>query len=216
MNDYSELDGYKDNNKAVIKAEIELYLYLEKYKNKLTYSKNIFMVKDTHIRIGGDNLFTLRMMKRRMGIQSKSDENDRCFKGYILLPYLPQTPEDKRYSVNSLRATVDGYNDNPFVFFKTLKEEYDNQFVVVNSDEDDKLKEAIRKTSAYWNLFGGYENYSEAFCIPEMSRFYEKKKYNCFFNKGILEKEKWNDYVELMNIFKEERIKLVNERIRRI
>lgn len=213
MKDYSELDGFGDNSRKVIKAEVELYL--SEYKD-IIYDGGHYIVKGTTIRIGGDNLLTTRMMKRKMEIQNEQGENDKCFKGYFLLPYIPQSRESKRYSVNSLRSTVTGYNDNPFVFFLSLKKMYDNDFKLEGNA--DKLEEAICKTRAYWKLFGkeenGYKNLLEAFCLPDMEEYKSSDRFGVFFTKEVKpSREKWEDYKALLDDFKNARIKLVNKRI---
>ena len=178
MYDFDSLNGLKDSSPIVIEKEISLYL---KGIIDVTSKNSYWKVTDCGCYLGGDNLLTRKMMYRSIYKKKScpsSINNEKLFAGYILMPYIPRTDASKLISINSLRATVAGYNDNPFLFIKKLEEQYNKGFRY--KEGDDPLEVAICKTGKYWRKFGegidGFNHWREAFCLPRIDEYITQKK----------------------------------------
>ena len=219
MYDFDSLNGLKDSSPIVIEKEISLYL---KGIMDVTSNNSYWKVADCGCYLGGDNLLTRKMMYRSICKKKScpgSINNEKLFAGYILMPYIPRTDDSKLISINSLRATVAGYNDNPFLFIKKLEEQYNKGFKYIEGD--DPLEVAICKTHMYWSKFGegkdGFSAWREAFCLPNLEE-YNIPETESFFIKSPInmehKAEDWGIYQDLLKRLCEDRKKLIKIRIR--
>ena len=161
-------------------------------------------MKDTNICLSGDNLITKKQMWRRALHQRKTPEgveNDKVFLAYIILPRIKN---NYRSNVNNVRNSTYGYNDNPFLFFKVLRNMYICEFDESKLNVSlDYVEKAIIQTKSFWELFGhGAEGYAEcerAFCVHGILELCADEKYKKFLRKRITEVEDLPIYEELLD-----------------
>lgn len=195
-------NGREDTDVDVIKDEIEIFLG-DKAENFVLKDKH-FYLKGTNICLSGDNLITKKQMWRRAWHRRKAPEgveNDKIFSSYIILPRIKN---NYRSNVNNARNSTYGYNDNPFLFFKTLKNMYICEFDETKASEPlDCVEKAIIQTKPFWELFGfGAEGYAEcerAFCVRGILKLCAGERYKEFLGKRIPKVEDLPPYEELLD-----------------
>lgn len=194
-------NGPRDTDIDVIKKEIEIF-FGDKAENFVFEDKH-FYLKDTNICLSGDNLITKKQMWRRAYHQRKTPEgveNDKVFSAYIILPRIRNI---YRSNVNNVRNSAYGYNDNPFLFFKALRNMYICEFDETKAREPlDYVEKAIIQTKPFWVLFGlgaqGYAECERAFCVRGILELCADEKYKKFLCKRIPEVEELSLYEELL------------------
>ena len=100
--------------------------------------------------------------------------------------------------------TTYGYNDNPFLFFKALRNMYICELDKSKASKPlDYVEKAIIQTNFFWKLFGnGEEGYAEcerAFCVSGILELCEDDKYKEFLCEKIPEEEGWSFYETLLD-----------------
>lgn len=178
----------EDTDIRTIKNEIELFF---EDKAKLFILKDkYFYLEGKNICMSGDNLITQKQMWRRAYRKRKvpvNVKNDDKFFAYIILPRIKNI---NRSNVNNVRNSTYGYNDNPFLFFKVLRNMYICEFDETKVSEPlDYVERAIIQTKPFWILFGlGAEGYAEcerAFCVRGILELCADEKYRKFLRKRI-------------------------------
>ena len=142
----------EDTDIRTIKNEIELFF---EDKAKLFILKDkYFYLEGENICMSGDNLITQKQMWRRAYRKRKvpvNVKNDDKFFAYIILPRIRNI---YRSNVNNVRNSTYGYNDNPFLFFKVLRNMYICEFDETKVSEPlDYVERAIIQTKPFWILF---------------------------------------------------------------
>ena len=191
----------EDTDIRTIKNEIELFF---EDKAKLFILKDkYFYLEGENICMSGDNLITQKQMWRRAYRKRKvpvNVKNDDKFFAYIILPRIRNI---YRSNVNNVRNSTYGYNDNPFLFFKVLRNMYICEFDETKVSEPlDYVERAIIQTKPFWILFGlGAEGYAEcerAFCVRGILELCADEKYRKFMCKRIPETEDLSLYEEVL------------------
>lgn len=212
-----------DQSSIALDVEIDLFLSYLIESDKITrIGKNIYFDSSKKIALRGDNLVTRKQMYIRMFSREKylkeKIENDQHIYSYMLIPH---NSADGRCQLNSKRASVYGYNDNPFVFLRTLQKIYESGF---NVDEGkDKVEEEIlsENNRKFWKLFGegkaGFDKFLYIFCLNCYYSLYKNSKYEKFFQKETEYKEgDWETYEMLLKDFMDLRKKEIKERLDKI
>lgn len=218
-----------DQDTCVLDLEILLYFQLNDNFKVKRINKNVILTNDKNnkeIYLRGDNLITKKTMYRRIFFPSFKEylnskiENDNHIYSYILMPHIKSAA---KCQLNSKRASVGEYSDNPFVFFNSLKSLYNSNF---EKKTVDKVEEWIIKNKEFWELFGneneGYKNYLRTFCLEEIEELMEfcDCNYKKFFEKRIIPEEwgqkEWTEYVEILYCFRDKRKKCLMERVSQI
>lgn len=206
----------EDTDMNVIKKEIELFF--EDKAKLFVFKDKYFYLEGTNICLSGDNLITQKQMWRRAYRKRKAPDNaknDDKFWAYIILPRIKNI---YRSNINNVRNSTYGYNDNPFLFFKTLRNMYICEFDESKSSESlDYVEKAIIQTKPFWELFGlGAEGYAEcerAFCVRGILNLCADEKYKKFLCKEIPEVEDLPLYEELLEKLRTIRKAQMTERL---
>lgn len=209
----------EDTDIRTIKNEIELFF---EDKAKLFILKDkYFYLEGKNICMSGDNLITQKQMWRRAYRKRKvpvNVKNDDKFFAYIILPRIKNI---NRSNVNNVRNSTYGYNDNPFLFFKVLRNMYICEFDETKVSEPlDYVERAIIQTKPFWILFGlGAEGYAEcerAFCVRGILELCVDEKYRKFLRKRIPETEDFALYEEVLEKLRVIRKAQMTERLEAI
>ena len=146
----------KDTSIGTIEDEIEMFFVSK--AERFVFQDKYFYLKGTDICLSGDNLITKKQMWRRIHHRRKTPQNiknDKIFSSYIILPRIRN---DYRRNVNNVRNSTYGYNDNPFLFFKALRNMYICEFDKSKASKPlDYVEKAIIQTNLFWKLFGNEE-----------------------------------------------------------
>jgi hypothetical protein len=213
-----EEDGYNDTGRIVIEYEKGVFfsgndLFSNCSIKRIGNEINI-EIKDSkdEIWLRGDNLITRKQMYKMLcGKPKEPVDNDHHLYSFIVLPYIRKEGMG-RNQLNSKRATVAGYYDNPFVFLDTLEKCFNKQFN--DMDNKDGVEELIlhEDNIKFWALFKSddgfnFKEYLKTFCLE----FYwdwdlkEKEEYKKFFGKegekNRWEQGDWDTYNELLTEF---------------
>ena len=216
MNIKTVEDECRDTSIVTIKDEIEIF-FGDKAE-KFVFRDACYYLKDTDICLSGDNLITKRQMWRRAYRKRKAPENaknDVQFFAYIILPRIKKS---YRSNVNNVRNSAYGYNDNPFLFFKALRNMYICEFDETKAGEPlDYVEKAIIQTKPFWVLFGvgedGYTEYERTFCVRGILKLCVDEKYKIFLCKRIPEVEDLQLYEELLDELRTIRKAQMTERL---
>ena len=173
----------EDTDISIIRNEIELFF--EDKAKLFVFKDQYFYLEGKNICMSGDNLITQKQMWRRAYRKRKAPDNaknDDEFFAYIILPRIRNI---YRSNVNNVRNSTYGYNDNPFLFFKVLRNIYICEFDETKASEPlDYVEKAIIQTKSFWVLFGlGAEGYAEcerAFCVRGILELCADEKYRKF------------------------------------
>ena len=141
--------------------------------------------------------------------------NDDEFLAYIILPRIRNI---YRSNVNNVRNSTYGYNDNPFLFFKVLRNMYICEFDETKTCEPlDYVEKAVIQTKPFWALFGlgeqGYAECERAFCVCGILELCADEKYIKFLCKRIPEVEELSLYEELLEKLRTIRKAQMTERL---
>lgn len=206
-----------DNDSCTRTVKKELLLYIDEYKN--LFNNDLTMKNDAPdeilICMSGDNLVTYKQMLNRTWKNIDTDtQNDRLFSSFFFIPYIVN---DATGRLNSKRATISEYSDNPFCFFTAIKDMYYSSFSK-EEGEKDKVKKILYRTKKFWELFGtgedGYRKYMKSFCLESIYVLERNEKFSKFFIIGnTYTDEDWPIYKELMENFKLARMEAVYKRI---
>lgn len=139
----------KDTSIGTIEDEIEMFFGSK--AERFVFQDKYFYLKGTDICLSGDNLITKKQMWRRIHHRRKTPqniENDKIFSSYIILPRIRN---DYRSNVNNVRNSTYGYNDNPFLFFKALRNMY---ICELDKSKASKPLDYVEKAIIQTNFFG--------------------------------------------------------------
>lgn len=220
---------YNGGDQSIDVLDLEMRLYFKKIDKFNVKRENKYIIltdvkENKEFYLSGDNLITkktmfMRIFSRKEYLNNKI-ENDNHIYSYILMPHIINRA---RCQINSKRASVKEYNDNPFVFFSSLKSLYDSDFKKENADP---VEEWIIKNVGFWELFGygkdGYKNYLDTFCLKAIEEIMESNhcSYEKFFVKKTIPKEwnqkEWNEYVDILSNLGNKRKMSMKERIKEI
>ena len=135
----------EDTDISIIRNEIELFF--EDKAKLFVFKDQYFYLEGKNICMSGDNLITQKQMWRRAYRKRKAPDNaknDDEFFAYIILPRIRNI---YRSNVNNVRNSTYGYNDNPFLFFKVLRNIYICEFDETKASEPlDYVEKAIIQT----------------------------------------------------------------------
>ena len=206
----------EDTDISIIRNEIELFF--EDKAKLFVFKDQYFYLEGKNICMSGDNLITQKQMWRRAYRKRKAPDNaknDDEFFAYIILPRIRNI---YRSNVNNVRNSTYGYNDNPFLFFKVLRNIYICEFDETKASEPlDYVEKAIIQTKSFWILFGlGAEGYAEcerAFCVRGILELCADEKYRKFLCKRIPEVEDLSLYEEVLEKLRTIRKAQMTERL---
>jgi len=202
---------FQSDNNFLIQREYKYVILTEKNENKKFYLR-------------GDNLITkkkmfLKIFSRYEYLKNKI-ENDNHIYFFILMPHILKK---SKCQINSKRASVGEYNDNPFVFFESLRKMYCSNF---EKEVPDLVEQWIIINKDFWGLIGeginGYKNYLEVFCLQEISEIMESSnvEYKKIFDKKIIPKEwgeeEWEQYVNILYVLRDKRKESMKARLKKI
>lgn len=212
--DIFENNKLSDQSRSVLIVESELY-FADNKKYNCKMDGNVVLLNnlncEQNICLRGDNLITRKQMYNRvfeknMSKKLKPQNNGDIF-SFILMPHIKYSA---RCQINSKRASCGQYNDNPFVFFRVLKNMYLANFEKENAD---KVETFIIMTKPFWETFGknieGYNEYLNVFCSTCINDLMTNEQYKMFFlkydNQFVWGDEEWEVYNELLVSFQESR-----------
>lgn len=209
-----------DQSLEAIEIEMNLF-YSNKDFHVTRHGKNIELISNNiKVNLRNDTLITYKQMyKRLFGLKKYKQahiENDEHLYSFMPLPHIVG---GSRCQLNSKRASLATYNDNPFIFFKVLHEMYLCDF---NKADRDEVEELIMKKENvdYWKMFGsleeGYQSYLHTYCLDFLLSWENSEEYHSFFEKKYLydiENRElfWNHYLEMMQDFIAERSSLMEK-----
>lgn len=220
---------YRYGDQSVDALNLQIILYFEKdYRFEVKREGDYVILNDIKknkkFNLRGDNLITKKKMFIKMFGRKKylneQIENDNHIYSYILMPHIPNIA---RCQINSKRASVQEYSDNPFIFFSSLEALYRSKF---EKEDADPVEIWIIKNRSFWDLFGegedGYNNYLDTFCLEGIKEIMKSSKssYEKFFKKQTIPKETdrndWNKYIEILDSLAMKRKSSMIERVRKI
>lgn len=192
----------EDTDISVIKNEIELFF--EDKAKFFVFKDKYFYLEGTNICLSGDNLITQKQMWRRTYHKRKAPDDVKNADEFFAYIILPRIRNIYRSNVNNVRNSTYGYNDNPFLFFKVLRNMYICEFDETKASEPlDYVEKAIIQTKPFWVLFGigaeGYEECERIFCVRGILELCADVKYKKFLCKRIPEIEDLPIYEELLD-----------------